>query len=431
MTAAPLQHQLPALARHADVLSKHPATLEASIPGFGKTFVAGFLAQYLGRRPGVLCPKAVIPHWREALDAVGVRPLFVTNYEQAKLASFDHGRWAVRGRTYEWKLPDNAMLVFDECQRCADRTTQNAKLMVAAAREHRITVPMSATAAKDPLDMYALGLLLGLHKGVDYLGWAMNLGVVRGRFAFEYRGGIDGLNRLNKLIFPDHGYRATYEDIPGFPENTIETVGVPVADPEQINELYERVEELQLLESAALEPVVARLRARQQAELLKIPSLVEMTRDAVAEGQSVVIFVNFIDTLEAIQEKLKRKCGVVRGGQSEFARQAEINAFQENRISVLICQIRSGGIGVSLHDVHGQHPRLALISPPDSARDLIQALGRIHRSGAKSPAVQKIVFAEGTVESKVRRAVERKVRQIETLNDGDLDPVEFQDPKAA
>lgn len=420
--AAPLPFQLPALARHTEVLRSLPATLEASVPGFGKTYVAAFLAQYLKLHPGVLCPKSVVPHWRRALEEVGVEPLFVTNYEQAKLERFRHGRWAIKGRQYEWGVPDDTILVFDEVHRCADRTTQNAKLLVAAARQKVKTFAASATAAKDPLDLYALGLLLGLHKGVDFMGWCFGHGVVRGRFAFEFRGGHEALMKLHKEIFPAHGYRASYEDIPGFPANTILTEGVEVERPAEIDALFERVAELEQLHGEATEPIVARLRARQIAELQKADALAEMARDAVKEGQSVVIFVNFLDTLEAILKK-SRGAESIHGGQNEYSRQFVIDNFQADRTRIIVVQIQAGGTGISLHDVRGVHPRLSLISPPDSARGLIQALGRIHRAGAKSPAIQKIVFAEGTVETRVRSAVQRKVNQIDTLNDGDLDPL--------
>jgi len=292
---------------------------------------------------------------------------------------------------------------------------------VAAASQHIKTMPMSATAATDPLGLYSLGLALGLHRGVDFLGWCMQYGVRRGRFAFEFMGGTEDLARLHKTLFPEHGYRATYSDIPGFPANTVEAIGVPVSHPEQIDELYARVEELEQMKTDALEPVVIRLRARQMSELMKAPAMVEMAKDAIAEGQSVVIFVNFIDSLELIASKFK-KIGVIRGGQSEGVRESVIQGFQTDRTHVVVCQIQAGGVGISLHDVLGNRPRKSLISPPDGARALIQALGRIHRAGAKSPAIQNIIFAEGTVETRALRATQRKVKQIDTLHDGDLDP---------
>lgn len=423
MSASPLPHQLPALVRHVEVLAKKHASLEASIPGFGKTFVACFLAQYLGRRLAVLCPKSVIVHWQRAAAACGVGVIFVTNYEQAKLDKFKHGHWAVKGRKYQWDLPADALLCLDEGHRCKDRTTMNAKLMTAAKvagmQAGVKTLVMSATAAKDPMDLYALGYILDLHAGVDFIGWSMNFGVRRGPFAFEFLGSRADLDRLNQAMFPAHGYRATYADIPGFPMNTVEAFPVNIAEPESIDELYEQAEALELLGNQATEPIVIRLRARQKAELLKMPIFAEMIGDHNKEGESVVVFVNFLESLDLLLEKFP-KAAVIRGGQTSAQRQAEIDRFQANKIDKIFCQVLAGKEGISLDDTTGENPRVTLISPPESAVALVQVLGRIHRTTSKSPARQKIVFAENTVEKRVRVAVQKKVKDIETINDGDL-----------
>lgn len=418
--AQPLPHQLPSIERHLAVLSKHEATLEASIPGFGKTYVAAFVAKRLGLRPVVICPKSVIPHWNAALEECDAEPRLVTNYEQMKLEKFPgYGEWAIRGRRWGWTLPEDTLLVFDEAHRCSDRTTQNAKLLTAVRGQPFKTFMASATIAKDPLDLYAPGFALRLHQGANFIGWAMGHGVRRGPFCFEYKGGIEGLKGLHAELFPEHGYRATYEDIPGFPMNQIEAWPVEVKSPGTLDSLYDRARELEELHADASEAVVARLRARQHAELLKVPNFIELIEDSIREGMSVAVFVNFTDTLDRLIEKFPM-ASVVSGGQTAFERQLSIEEFQANRNSLILCQSQAGGVGISLHDLHGDHPRASLISPPESARMLIQILGRIHRTGAKTPAIQKIVFASNTVEEKVRRTVERNVKQIETLNDGDL-----------
>lgn len=427
MKASPLPHQLPAIQRHAEVLSKHNASLEASVPGFGKTYVAAFLAMYLGLTPAILCPKSVLPHWYEAMGNCGVKPLFVTNYEQAKLDKFKHGEWVIKGRKYEWQLPEKTLLVFDEGHRCADRTTQNSKMMTAtraAGVEYGLkTLVMSATAAKDPLDLYALGYILGLHQGVDFMGWCMARGVRRGAFCFEFRGGQPALDQLHHELFPAHGYRARYADLPDFPASTVEALPVEVEHPEEVDEMFAKVAELEMLQGEASEAIVARLRARQKTELLKVPVFLELIKDGLREGQSVALFLNFRESIDAVLSKLK-SASVVVGGQSAEVRQEQIDLFQSDRHRVIVCQAQAGGVGISLHDMHGNYPRLSLISPPESARSLIQILGRIHRTGAKSPALQKLVFAENTVESRVRRTVEKNVKQIDTLNDGQLDPTQ-------
>ena len=100
-----------------------------------------------------------------------------------------------------------------------------------------------------------------------------------------------------------------------------------------------------------------------------------MTNKLVAEGKSVALFINFRDTIHAIQESVKNAM-IIYGGQPEAERQANIEMFQENQKHVIICQMQSGGVGLSLHDLGGRQ-RVSLISPTWSAIDMIQALGRI------------------------------------------------------
>jgi hypothetical protein len=50
-------------------------------------------------------------------------------------------------------------------------------------------------------------------------------------------------------------------------------------------------------------------------------------------------------------------------------------------------------------------------------------MGRNRRVGQKSPAFRTIITLAGSVEERVRKAVERKAGQIETINDGDLNPL--------
>jgi superfamily II DNA or RNA helicase len=76
-----------------------------------------------------------------------------------------------------------------------------------------------------------------------------------------------------------------------------------------------------------------------------------------------------------------------------------------------------------LHDVNGNFPRVSLISPTFSAIDFRQCLGRIHRAGAKSTAVQKIIFAEGTVEMRVCKLVRAKLNNLDRINDDELNPI--------
>ena len=63
----------------------------------------------------------------------------------------------------------------------------------------------------------------------------------------------------------------------------------------------------------------------------------------------------------------------------------------------MIANIRAGGVGISLHDTIGNFGRVSLISPTWSSIELKQALGRIDRAGARTPCIQRIVYCKGRV----------------------------------
>ena len=162
------------------------------------------------------------------------------------------------------------------------------------------------------------------------------------------------------------------------------------------------------------------LRSQQKIELLKIPLFIQLTNDFIENNYSVVIFVNFTQTLESLSDQLYTDC-VIYGQQTAEVRQINIEKFMENKSKIIICNIKAGGVGISLHDKYGNYPRVSLISPTWSSIDLQQALGRIHRAGGKSKSLQRILYVANTVEEKIADKLQNKLKEINTLNNGDLD----------
>lgn len=93
-----------------------------------------------------------------------------------------------------------------------------------------------------------------------------------------------------------------------------------------------------------------------------------------------------------------------------------MSRFQTNQTNVILCNIAAGGVGVSLHDTMGGHPRMSLISPTFNVKDYIQTLGRVHRAGAKSPVIQRVLVASKTIEEKIIDIMEKKRISLETLH---------------
>jgi len=374
------------------------------------------------------------------------------NWEKIRAGNSPYGTWVEdkkRKVIFQWSDAIK-FLILDEVQKAKGTKTQNAAVAFAARRQKIPVLALSATAAISPLDMRALGYILGLHNGNDFYRWIRNHGCRPGNWGgFEFTGSgwhssfaaKDGKDRvmqkLHKEIFPAKGFRIRVSEVPDFPETQITAELLDISDPEKLDALYAemqealaRLREKKSQDSDPENPLTRLLRARQQVELLKCPLFVSMAEDALEQDMSVAIFVDFRDTMNEICKKLNTECRV-DGLTLLAAREANIERFQRDEERVLVAISSAGGIGVSLHDLNGNHPRLSLISPGFDARILRQVLGRVHRTGAKTKSIQRILFAAKTVEEQIHKSVAVKLNCLDQLNNGDLSLPNLQLSEAA
>ena len=426
-----LPHQEAHAQRLLAALREHGRAGDLSDPGTGKTAVAAWCAQQLGIPVIVVAPLATLPAWREMLEGFGVDDATVINYEGLR-SKRGAGIYDAKSKPFpRWLLSQPHLVIFDEAHRCKGRATQNTAAMIAATVDpmrHTVLV-LSATLASSPLDMRASGAVLGCHRVRDWWQWCFRHGCVRGRFGVEFRGGVRELEKINRDLETRRIIsRMRIAEIADFPETLIEAVTIDIGTAaRRINAAYDVAQQAiqavrERRETDSANALTEILRARQEAELAKVPAMVEMAEDAIAEGQSVALFVGFSDTVRALNVGLLQAAKIV-GDQTPEERQHVVSQFQNNKTRVVICNIAAGGVGISLHDPSGRVPRLSIISPTYSAAELRQALGRVRRHGGAG-SVQRIVFAAGTIEERVARAVRAKLARIDTLNDGDLLPME-------
>jgi SNF2 family DNA or RNA helicase len=295
---------------------------------------------------------------------------------------------------------------------------------------------LSATACQDPTEMRGIGYVLGLHSLnkseaplQSWYSWMKEFGCRQDKWRKWCPGPVWKLEPLNRELYRDRASKLTVRDLPSaFADNHIIIEPLAFSANRDIAKFYKDAgitpEILQQLFDGDLKPsphvLVEILHARQLAEAAKVPEIVDLVTDALAEGFSVAVFVCFTDSLKALQAALP-DCAVIHGGQSAEERERDVQRFQSDRCRVVVANVAAGGVGVSLHDTHGRHPRMSLISPSFNLKEHVQMLGRIHRVGAKSPALQRVLIASGTIEEKVMEALEKKRKSLEALH---LQPLE-------
>lgn len=401
------------------------ACLNSSDTGTGKTLMTAEMCRRENLKPLVVCPKAVVPSWRETLSRQGIPYLDVVGWEKLRTGSTIWGAWEnKKKKNFLWEKSVEA-IVFDEVHRAKAPDSQNA-YMVVGSRGRKV-IMCSATASEDPSEMMALGYLLRFHEYWNFGLWARQNGCLLNewrKLVFDPAFREHYLPLLHAQIYPDRGYRVTRADMGEFFTRTsIVTEPLDFEDKGEIGKVYEEMEvelealkERQKFDAAGAEGLTAQLRARQKVEFLKVPLFRQFTTEALADGFSVVVFLNFRESIKAFTQQFDFTVPTIEGGQDAKAREQIIQYFAQDRFRVLVCNMEAGGLGVNLHDVRGQHPRMSLISPNWNIKTLLQVLGRIDRAGAKTDTIQRIFFAGGTVEDGIRTALEQKLQNIQTLH---------------
>lgn len=392
-------------------------------------FVGASIVRELNVPTLVVAPKSILSRWHDVAAHFGTE-LSAINYEKVRTGRTPFGSWVPskngRGRWFQW-ADEVEFLLFDEGHYCAGMNSQNAALMFHGKRQNKLMLVTSATLAETPLKMRAIGYMLGLHQGNDFYGWCRRNGCEPGAWGgFEYRGGPGGMAKIHRQIFPEKGVRVRVEDIPDFPETQVTCELVDVNDPEKADKLYaEMAAQIDALHDRAQHDkggvLTEILRARQELELLMVPGVIELTKNAIAEGHSVPIFCNFRETLYAIAEKLGTK-SILHGDVSPGDRDKAIRLFQNDEERSLVCISEIGGVGLGMHDLRGQYSRYSLILPGYRAVTLKQVFGRVHREGGKSHSFQRILFPATKLGRRMHRSMSQKLNNLDALNDHDLSP---------
>lgn len=432
-----LSYQEPLAEKHLKALADHRLAIGCECTGSGKTFIVCDVARRRGRPLLVIAPKAVHTQWRRAAEAMGAGGLLldVTNPEQI---SKPRGcRWY--NRRDMWKLPPGgADVVFDEIHRGASGATSITTEAVARLRAYGTATltALSATVAVDPLKLRALAYWRGLcgYAEHEYYRWCRQYGCTEvsfgdtGRSAFMFtrnKTAAEAYMREIRGNFGDTFITANAEDIPGFPEEVVQTrlVDLPAEGTAEIAKAYEAMSER--VRAHGRDEMSETVKERQRVEFLLADSLASMAADSVEDGNSAVVYVSFTEPRErVVRMLLERGIGditEVHGSQKEAERQRGIDLFQANANRVAVVNLAAGGCGLSLHDERHERMRESFLVPSFSASEFRQALGRTRRAGG-TKAVQNVVIAAGTVMERVGQSVQRKLGNLDALLDSDFVP---------
>ncbi len=415
--------------------------------GLGKTITAweAILRMPKATRVLIVCPLAVIPHWRRTVQAMGDggKRVILINYERLNKL-FDVTPAArkkiksKKGLARSGSAAEFDVVVWDESHKRKNPTSARSKLAVKLDARASFVLWLSATAGQNPLELSYLASLLASATGSratdlkDFEAWCtkQGLGVARGGFGkWEWRGDPADCEKVRTLLFdgkPAAGIRRRPEDIAGWPE--INRMLTAIELDAESRALYETAW-TEFREAMALVPsgrdpksaLAAALRLRQKSSLVRVAGTFELVRDLLENGLQVAVSVAFTETLFALRDALEADgidCALVHGGVPGPAREEERMRFQRGDAKVVLFTVEEG---ISLHQgEHNDVPRSEVIHDLRwSAIQMAQIEGRCHRDGRFAQVYW--AYADGTVEERIAQVVARRIQSMKAMVGDDVE----------
>lgn len=447
-------------------LKQNLPVLDCSVVGAGKTFIALYALKQLQRKFIIICPKIVISHWKDSILLAEIESLCldVVNYEKIKFGKTDYFT------DNKWKLQSNTIILFDEAHKLKGYNTFNSKLLLHLPLNIATPYLISATIADSPIDFVnvakAFRITSNEYKFLNEFGYSKKYNNRGWKFDNDYR----HLTRLHDIIFNNinhPGVRITYDMITILNKtntisllpitdiyNRIEHLYQLIIDPNIIlktklqdklqndtfyslmneaenvllntfdTKLIDRIEQTILFEYSD-DALVRRLRLKQFIELIKTRLIVSRVINDYNNGASIVIMLNYSWSIDLLYKSLKSSgindIGLITGCNKD--RDDTIRNFQQDKLRIIILNIKAASVGISLHDTRGYYNRISYISPSDNIYELQQALGRIYRATSQSNVHQYFITVIDSIEMDVYQNYINKLNMMSKLLNGKNDLV--------
>jgi superfamily II DNA or RNA helicase len=422
--------------------------------GLGKTIAAWEAVLRMKGASTVLivCPLAVVAHWRRTIEAMGDggRDVIVMNYDRlGKLFEVSaEARKKIRtkkGLARAGTAPDFDVVIWDESHRCKNPTAARSKLAAKLNANAGFRLWLSATAGQNPLELSYLAPLLASVTGTrasdlkDFEQWCLQqgLGVTRGAYGkWDWRGDPADCEKVRKLLFEPAtlaaGIRRRPEDIAGWP--AINRILTPIDLDGEARSLYDQAwtefREAMELVPRGRDPksaLAATLRLRQKSSLIRAEGTVELARELLENGHQVAISVAFLETLTSLRASFESglgavPCAAIHGAIPAGLREEERLRFQRGEARVVLFTVEEG---ISLHqgELAGKKadvPRSEVIHDLRwSAIQMAQIEGRCHRDGRFAQVYW--AYAADTIEERIAQVVARRIQSMKEMVGDDVE----------
>ena len=160
---------------------------------------------------------------------------------------------------------------------------------------------------------------------------------------------------------------------------------------------------------------------RQAAGVAKLPHVINFVKNIMEIDESVVVFCHHRSIHRLLNENLSEFSPVsIIGGQSDKARQEQIDMFQNGQSKLMIAGLRAGNVGINL-----TRAKYVIFAELDWSPAIHQqAEDRLHRIGQKNTVFAYYLIGNGTLDDHVANVLVDKSFEIDSIIDNNKESFE-------
>ena len=326
------------------------------------------------------------------------------------------------------KRNDIDMIVVDEIHKCANPTSQQSKGLLKLSAE--IKIAMTGTPLMNtPMDLYLPLKWLGYEQNAFY-SFRNHYAIMGGFGGYQVMGyrNLDELQeKLSKVMI-----RHRKEDVLDLPEKLYidEYVEMNNAQAKIYFEIQKAIKDDIDRIKISPDPLGQLIRLRQATgypgilsstvlDSAKLDRLIELADDAIGNGQKVVIFSNWTQMTDKINEVMSYKYkGIIITGQiSTEQRALAINRFQnDDRYVYAVGTIGAMGTGITLT----AGTVVIFVDEPWTKAAYDQAVDRCHRIGTTENITIYNLITKDTIDERVHEILTQKGELSDAIIDGNI-----------
>lgn len=320
------------------------------------------------------------------------------------------------------------LLVIDEIHRMADINAQQSRGVMKLKDTSYIIGATGTLITNTPLNAYAPLKLIGAERGnfTNYKQFYCE-------FSGPFNNIVSGYKNISVLkdVIDKHSLRRT-KDILELPPKTIIDEYVEMENPQYkfYNEIKKGIKESVdkvTLNTTSILALLARLRqatacpsilTTENIRSAKIDRAVDLAEQIISNGDKVVIFSTFKETVNVLSNLLDRYNPLIGTGDIKDSIISEnIDIFQSdpNR-KLFIGTWQKMGTGNTMNAAR----YMIFIDTPYTSAQYEQACDRIYRIGSTQPVFIYNLIATNTVDERVREIIDSKEALSDYLIDGEL-----------